>query len=140
MALDPKARDVTINYDGGYCNMTRGLAEFMFGTDFAPLAVAPKPETVSVKAHSRTRVIGQPSTNVAAHTYTYDKYPTSTSELAEGGQPVMVNIGEDSDWTVRVGGPLYAFVDFLDQKVQLDAVFVTSQRGTKYGPVGVNIN
>lgn len=140
MALDPQARDVRIAYDGGSVSMTRGLAEVIFGTDFAPLESQPVPTTISVRGHDRVRVIGQPPTTVAAHNYTYDRYPTTQSSLAEGGEPVMVTITDGSSWTARVSGPLNEFATFLANNTILTGVFFQSQRGTNYGPFAVNQN
>jgi hypothetical protein len=140
MALDPQARDVRIPYAGGSVSMTRGLAEAIFGTDFAPLESQPVPTTVSVRGHDRVRVIGGDTTTVAAHNYTYDKYPTTQSSLAEGGEPVMITLTDGSSWTARVSGPLNEFATFLADNTTIDNVFFKSQRGTNYGPFAVNQN
>jgi len=140
MALDPQARDVRIAYAGGSVSMTSGLAKTVFSTDFAPLESQPVSTNVSVRSHQRVRVIGQPATTVAAHNYTYDKYPTTQSSLAEGGEPVMLTITDGSSWTARVSGPLNEFATFLADNTILTGVFFQSQRGTNYGPFAVNQN
>lgn len=140
MALDPKARDVRVPFDGGACEMTRGLAEVLFGTDFGVLESTPVSTNVSVKAHTRVRVIGLPGTNVAAYNYTYQKYPTMQNSLAAGGEPVLVTLNDGSSWTVRVSGPLNEFATFLAQKTIQSGIFFTSQKGTVYGPFTVNQN
>lgn len=120
--------------------MTRGLAATLFGQDFGVLEATPVPTQVSVRAHTRVRVIGFPATNVAAHNYTFDKYPTMQTGLSEGGEPVKVTLNDGTDWTVRVSGPLNEFATFLrDQTIQT-GIFFTSQRGTVYGPFTVNQN
>ena len=138
MALDPQARDVTIPFPGGSINCTRGLAEVLFGFDIGALETTPTLETVTVRGHDRVRVIGQPATTVNAHQYNYNKYPTSDSGLAEGGQPCMVTLNDGTSWTIRVSGPLHTFADFLRNHVAQSGVFFTSQRGTKYGPFTLN--
>jgi hypothetical protein len=140
MALDPQARDVTIPFPGGNCNCTRGLAEALFGPDLGVLEATPVPTNVSVRGHNRVRVIGQPAITVNAHNYTYDKYPTAISSLAEGGQPCIVTLTDGSSWTIRVSGPLNEFATFLARNTALTGIFFTSQRGTKYGPFTVNQN
>lgn len=140
MALDPKARDVTIPYPGGSCSCTRGLAEVLFGTDLAPLETTPVSTNVSVRSHQRVRVIGTPAITVNAHNYTYEKYPTASTSLAEGGQPCMVTLNDGSSWTIRVSGPLNEFATFLKDKTVGTGIFFHSQRGTKYGPFTVDQN
>lgn len=120
--------------------MTRGLAEAIFGTDFAPLESQPVSTTVSVRGHDRVRVIGGDATTVAAYNYTFDKYPTTQSGLSEGGEPVMITITDGSSWTARVSGPLNEFATFLADNTTIDNVFFKSQRGTNYGPFAVNQN
>jgi hypothetical protein len=138
MALDPQARDVRIPYEGGSVSMTRGLAEAIFGTDFAPLETAPVETAVSVRGHERVRVIGGDATTVNAYNYTFNKYPTTQSGLSEGGEPVMVTITDGSSWTARVSGPLNEFATFLANNTTIDNVFFKSQRGTNYGPFAVD--
>ena len=140
MALDPKARDVRIPFAGGSCEMTRGLAEILFGTDFGVLESTPVATNVSVKSHPRVRVIGGPTTTIDAYNYTFQKYPTMQNSLAAGGEPVMVTINDGSSWTVRVSGPLNEFATFLRDQTILTGIFFTSQKGTVYGPFTVNQN
>ena len=120
--------------------MTRGLAEVLFGTDFGVLEATPVPTNVSVKSHQRVRVIGGTATTVGAYNYTFDKYPTMQTSLAEGGQPVLVNIPPGENWTVRVSGPLNEFATFLAGNTIQTGVFFTSQRGSVYGPFTVDQN
>ena len=89
---------------------------------------------VSVVAHSRTRVIGGPTTAVSAHTYTYKQWPTSESGFADGGAVVLVSwSGSDGEWTARVTGSFADFGTFLQDNATSPSFF-RSQRGTKYGP------
>ena len=140
MALDPQARDVRIPYEGGSVSMTRGLAEAIFGTDFRAFETTSVPTNVSVRSHQRVRVIGLPATTVAAHNYTFNKFPTTQSSLAEGGEPVLVTLGTGETWTARVSGPLNAFATFLGGNTTVDNVFFKSQRGTNYGPFSIDQN
>lgn len=137
MALDPKAREVTIPYSGGFISLTRGLAEAVFGTNLNKIVAQGSTTTVNVKAHQRVRVIGQPATNVSAYSYTYKKWPTGVAENAKGGQPVMFNLSTGGDWTVRVHGPLSELASWLYGKVNDTGMTFTSQRGTVYGPFSI---
>ena len=140
MALDPKARSITLTYDGGYIEMTRGLAEMLFGASNPALETQPKDATVSVKSHSRTRVIGGPATSVGAYSYTYKKFPTTVSDLASGGREIFVDIGDGEKWTARVGGSFADAAVFFKANTKLDQVFFTSASGTVYGPFFVDQN
>ena len=140
MALDPKARDVRIPFSGGACEMTRGLAEKLFGADLGVLETTPVPTSVNVKSHSRVRVIGGDATTVGAYSYSFQKYPTTQSSLAAGGEPVMVTLNDSTSWTVRVSGPLNEFATFLKDKTTQTGIFFTSEKGTVYGPFTVNQN
>ena len=65
MADDPKAKQFTLNYAGGSITSTVGVFESLFGSESEVLNPVPTTETVTVKSHTRVRVIGQPATNVA---------------------------------------------------------------------------
>ena len=114
MAADNDARRITLNYTGGSLEMAIGNAKDLFGDNYEQLASTAVPTTVSVKAHSRVRVIGQPATQVSAYTYDYQKWPTSQAGLAQGGT-VIIMTGEDSagDWTARVSGSMADLSTFL---------------------------
>ena len=140
MALDPKAREITLNYSGGYIEMTRGLAEAIFGAANAALESQPKDTTVAVKSHSRTRVIGGPTTTVSAYQYTYKKFPTTSNDPASGGREIFIDIGDGEKWTGRVGGSFADAGVFFKDNTKLDQVFFQSAAGTKYGPLFVNQN
>ena len=140
MAVDPKARDVRIPFTGGSCEMTRGLAEVLFGADFGVLEATPVATNVSVRSHSRVRVIGGASTTIGSYNYTFQKYPTMQNSLAAGGEPVLVTLNDGTSWTVRVSGPLNEFATFLKDETIQTGIFFTSQKGTVYGPFTVNQN
>ena len=60
MASDPDAQSVTINYPGGSLRMALGNAKSLFGENNPNLSPDGEQNTVSVKSHTRTRVIGGP--------------------------------------------------------------------------------
>ena len=65
MAQDLDAREVTINYLGGSLSMTVGNAKNLFGENAPLIGGGGLPKTVSVKSHSRTRVIGGASKSIS---------------------------------------------------------------------------
>ena len=134
MAVDPDARKITVNYTGGSIYMTIGGLKSLLGTNYDTLVSQSQDKEVSVTAHSRTRVIGGPTTSVAAHNYTYKQWPTSESGFADGGSVVLVSWqGSDGEWTARVTGSFADFGTFLQANATSPSFF-KSQRGTKYGP------
>jgi hypothetical protein len=136
MAKDPKAARVVFNYTGGAATMTRGLADAILGLDWRLNQGGHVEKTVSVKAHTRQRVIGGPSTNVASHQYTFKAWPTMDAEQASGGQSVRVVLASGDSWTVRVSGAMSVFCDWLNKEAKITNFNVISERGTIYGPFG----
>jgi len=134
MAQDFDAANVTINYVGGSISMPIGNAKNLFGEDGYVL-LRPQGETVtiSVKAHARTRVIGGPSTNVSANTYTYNKWPRSNKSNSAGGQEiVMAWEGSEGNWVARMTGSASDLGTFLNSASPKPVTFSTS--GSNYGP------
>lgn len=137
MALDPKARKVALNFPGGSLVATRGLLEALYGPDLNGAGQTSEPSTVSVSGHSRTRVIGGPSTSVAASNYVRRKYPKSINGGAAGGEPIALLVG-GKYWTARLTGSHQSFLDFLTGSsfFQSEALLWRSEKGTQYGPFG----
>ena len=134
MADDPKARNLTLNYDGGSLTMPVGTLESLFGVDSDILAPVPPTKQVGVREHSRVRVIGGPSTTVTSHTYEQIQWPTSQASNAAAGDVCLFTWeGSDGTWTGRVTGALSALGVFLVANSPKTVVF-RSERGTKYGP------
>ena len=134
MALDAGSVITTINYDGGSMTTTVGLLEAIWGKNYPGLQTPSTTTQVSVKAHTRKRVIGGPSTNVGAYTYSYKQWPTSEANNCAGGGVVLLRIsGVDGVWTARISGSMSDFGSFLD-KQSPKAINFRTERGTKYGP------
>ena len=134
MAVDWDARRITLNYTGGSLEMAIGNAKDLFGDDYEQLASTAVPTTVSVKAHSRVRVIGQPASQVTAYQYEYQKWPTSQAGLAQGGTVILMRWeNSEGDWQARVTGSMAALSTFLSESSPKPVSFRT-ERGTKYGP------
>ncbi len=114
--------------------MPLGNLKSLFGANFDKLTATPVDTSVSVKSHTRTRVIGGTATTVPAFSYTYKQWPTSQANNAAAGRVAIMSwTGSDGDWVARVSGA------FADLGVYLEAnssntVSFRSERGTKYGP------
>ena len=134
MATDSDAKRITLNYIGGSLEMAIGNAKDLFGNDYSQLASTAVPKSVSVKKHDRYRVIGGTKSEVAAHDYTYQKWPTSAAGLAQGGTVILMAWeGSDGDWEARVSGSMADLSTFLAESSPKPVEFRT-ERGTKYGP------
>jgi hypothetical protein len=132
--MDPDAKDLTLNYPGGSLTMPLGALKDLLGDTFEGLTPVPETKSVSVKSHSRTRVIGSPSTTVSGFSYEFTQWPTSQANNAAAGEVVLLSWdGSDGPWTGRVSGSLSALGIFLVANSTKPVAF-RSQRGTKYGP------
>lgn len=134
MSVDPDAREISINYEGGSLVMTIGNAKSLFGDDSELLRPTGEVESVSVSGHQRTRIIGGPTTTIGAYTYTYTQWPVGSSSLASGGQAIsMAWEGSNGYWTARLKGSASDLGTFLNNTSPKAVTFKT-QRGTPYGP------
>jgi hypothetical protein len=132
--MDPDARDLTLNYPGGSLTMALGDLKDLLGDDFAGLTPVPETKQVTVKSHSRVRVIGQPASNVTGFSYEFTQWPTSQANNAASGEVVLLTWdGSDGSWTGRVTGAFSALGIFLVANSTKPVAF-RSERGTKYGP------
>ena len=130
MALDE--RILTIPYPGGAVSSFGANLKDVFGDQFEGLAIEPENVSVSVSAHSRTRVIGGPSTQVSGTTYRLDSWPRQPVDPAAGGTPILMTLSDGEDWTFRISGPFWRFNNFLRDNMAVDAVFYRTERGTQY--------
>jgi hypothetical protein len=112
MAVDPKARKFSLTWDGGYLTATVGLLEALYGKDFAEKVGAGARKDISVKGHSRVRVIGQPAKTIASYNYSVIDYPRRVSGGAAGGQPIRIEYN-GKWWSARLGGSVQDFKAFL---------------------------
>jgi hypothetical protein len=138
MALDPKARKIALNFPNGSLTATQGLLEEVFGPNLTGAGESVTTSTVSVSGHSRTRVIGGPSTSVASSNYTRKKYPSNVTGNAAGGEAIALLV-DGRYWTARLTGSHQAFNDFLTGTSFFlnGAMFWRSEKGKPYGPFGV---
>ena len=132
MATDPKARKFSLTWDGGYLTTTVGLLEALYGTDFMKAVGAGSAKTISVKSHTRTRVIGGASRTIASHDYNLIKYPRTLSGGAAGGQEIKI-IYDGGKWTARLGGSVQDFKAFLSGTGKPDNAFTfLTEKGGLY--------
>ena len=130
MATDE--RILTIPYQGGAISSFGANLKDVFGENFEGLKVEPENVSVSVSAHSRTRVIGGTSTNVAGHTYRIDSWPRQPVDPAAGGTTILMTLSDGEDWTFRVSGPFWRLNNFLKDNMVPSSIFYRSERGTQY--------
>ena len=130
MATDE--RILTIPYQGGAISSFGANLKDVFGDNFEGLKVEPENVSVSVSAHSRTRVIGGTSTNVAGHTYRIDSWPRQPVDPAAGGTTILMTLSDGEDWTFRVSGPFWRLNNFLKDNMVPSSIFYRSERGTQY--------
>jgi hypothetical protein len=134
MATDPDARKVPINYEGGTIVMTYGMAKNLFSDDSQYISPEAEDKSVSVKAHTRTRVIGGASTPVSGYSYTFKSWPNLPGGNSSGGEAILMTWdGTDSWWTARLHGSASDLGSFLDKESPRGVLFKT-ERGTTYGP------
>jgi hypothetical protein len=125
---------MTLNYEGGSIEMATGNLTGLFGESAVSDLTKGVTKTVSVKAHSRTRVIGGGSTSIAGGSYTYKQFPSSGNSQAAGGEEVMISwTGSNGWWVARVNGALWKLGEYLDSAAPAD-VFFKAAGGRTYGP------
>lgn len=141
MPADLQAKKVALNFPGGSLTATKGLLEAIFGPNLTGAGADVTVGTVTVSGHSRTRVIGGPSTTVSGYSYTDKKYPTTQNGGAAGGKVVMLLVG-GKYWTGRLSGSYQNFADFITGTnfAFSGAFFFKSERGTTFGPFGNDVN
>lgn len=134
MATDLDAKDITLRYADGSLTMTRGNAKALFGEDSTVLDPEREDVDAAVKAHTRVRVIGGASVNVAAHNRNHKQWATSNANNAAAGSLIYME-WEDSEgkWAARVTGTMAALGTFLNSNAPKLTGFRTA-RGRKYGP------
>ena len=138
MSDDMDARQITLNYVGGSLEMSIGNAKDIFGADFDQLDPGPELKSVSVKSHSRTRVIGGPSKAISGYTYEFMSWPTSQASNAAAGTVILMTWeGSEGAFTGRVSGKMASAASFFATYTKKTIAFRT-QRGTEYGPFAAN--
>ena len=137
MAIDLKARRISVNFPGGSLTGPYGLIEAVFGQLVAESGGNAEPTQVQRGAYSIQRVIGGPTTSVAGSTYTLKKYPKAVNGGAAGGEAIKVLHNGDW-WTLRLSGSHQDFNAWCENAVNAGGIgfLWKSERGTSYGPFG----
>ena len=140
MAVDPNARQIILNYEGGSLRMPVGNAKHLFGENYELLKPNGVPYNGQVQGHSRVRVIGQDPSPVKPHERDYMKWPTSQANNAGAGNVAMMYWeGSLHPWQVRYTGAAADLTTFLSTSSPKPVGFTTS-RGTVYGVVIGDVN
>jgi hypothetical protein len=115
MAGDPKARLVTVAYQGGTMTATLGLLEYLLGD----LQLSwQKPSDSTNHAGRRLR-----------------KYGARQRAAARGGRVMNLSLINGDSFQVRITGTDTDFIDFVLARIGEGLVLnAYTQRGTIYGP------
>jgi hypothetical protein len=134
MAGDPKAKAITIPYEGGAFTTTRELVKYIFGEKFVNNQTAKTVDRTRAQ-HNRTRVIGGPSILVKAANYKFTKFPVARGLSRSGGEPILLLVDADV-FTARLHGSHQAFVKFIKgQSWSTQKTFsIRTEKGSTYGP------
>lgn len=134
MAVDQNARRISVGFPGGSLSASRGLLTALFGPGLVN-ANQSGTESVSVKSHSRVRVIGGPATSVSATNYNRVKYPSGRSNGGAGGEAIRLFVAGDW-WTARLTGSHQDFNNWLESSTWASGATAMwrSEKGTTYGP------
>lgn len=109
---DPLAQHYSLSWPHGYISTTQGLMKAIWGDNFLANAGGPTTKNVSVKLHSRYRVIGGSERLVQPHSFTLKRYPHKLFGGPAGGQTIKIRVG--NEWfTARLGGSVEAFKAWL---------------------------
>jgi hypothetical protein len=134
MALDPNARRISIGFPGGSLSAKVGLMKAIFGESLVEQSMQGT-EKVSVKAHSRVRVIGGAATQVGATNYDRKKFPKGQRGGAAGGEPIAFFYKGDW-WSFRLTGSHQDLNSWLATRpgVGVEPRVWRSEKDTPYGP------
>lgn len=114
MASDPKARRMTLSYQGGTVTGALGLLEYLFG------------ETEPVWGGGSTA-----TTPTGQRRY---KYGTRQRSNAAAGKQIFIDCGIDGVYSVRVTGDVVDFVEKVVQAAGSKIKQIWTRRGSVYGP------
>ena len=133
MAADPLAKPWTLPYADGSYTDAMGNLQYIFGEDFANLAVEPVRTEFTRAQHQRVRVIGEPATAVAQANVDYMRWPASVSGRAAGGEEIRWYDEDDNTWrTGRVSGTFSDFNAWVEENMILTRFEYRTARGTRY--------
>jgi hypothetical protein len=134
MTVDPKARRMTLTFEGGSLTASKGLLEAVFGPE---LVRAPAGAAVLVQrdATERSDYPGGPKTAVKGSNFTLKRYGSPNASGSSGGEPILLYVG-GSPFTARLSGSHQAFCEYLKNSTWASGndAYWRSQHGTSYGP------
>jgi len=112
-----------------------GLLVWLFGSGYKSLGLQMQTMNATRAQHARQRVIGGPTTQVAASTYQYVRAATAVKGNAKCGKHLYI-VTTDGTYALRYSGPLKtAAFNIYGETVQLNSIRrIVSQRGTKVLP------
>lgn len=135
---DAAARNQNLGYPGGSITGPVGTLDWFFALKSGNSNYCNSQSiTVARKSYSRTRVIGGPSVNVAAATYTLKQFPFVDDQTGQAGKEMkIIDPATGDGWTVRRRGSMQALVDAIcSGALQAGRPFyIRSLRGRTYGP------
>jgi hypothetical protein len=115
MAIDPKARTVTLSYAGGTVTGVLGLIEYIFGAQQLRWTAPSLPPSTP----------GGP---------TRRKYGSRQRSSAAGGKTMTLRLSNGETWQLRYTGTAIKFIDaVLTKSVPGRVVQAWTPRGTIYG-------
>jgi hypothetical protein len=116
VAIDPKARTVTLSYPGGTVTAVLGLIEYIFGTQTIGWQTLAGPALTPGGRRRR-------------------KYGTRQRSAAAGGRVMNLRLDEGHVWQVRYSGTDLDFISAVISKTVPGRVKQAwTPRGTIYGP------
>jgi hypothetical protein len=135
-----KARVYTVNFaGGGALTATRGLLDAIFAAGMLTSGSCNAPsKTISVKSHTRQRIIGGVNKTISGYSYNLKAYPTTPKLARSGGEEISLRVNGEW-WTARLSGSHQDFMAWLcanASSLAVDELYWKSQHGTNYGPVG----
>ena len=114
MATDPKARTMTVAYEGGTVSAALGLLQYLFGN----LEPAWGAGSVGTTQTGRKRY----------------KYGSRQKSNAAAGKQVFLDLTDGKTYSVRVTGNVVDFVDAILPKTGNTVARVYTRRGSEYAP------
>ena len=116
MAIDPKARNVTLSYEGGTITGSLGLIQYVFGEQTLSWDITGLPPSAP-GGNSRR------------------KYGSRQRSAAAGGKVMFLRLNTGDAWTVRYTGTAIKFIDaVLSKSIRGRVIQAWTTRGTLYGP------
>lgn len=115
MAIDPKARKVTVSYTGGTVTLTQGLFLYLFPGEKLEWKDPTPPGGGGLGRRKRI-------------------YGSRKRSAAMGGRILTLRLKDETDWQVRVAGADLDFISNFVMRAGDKVSTVYTRRGTVYAP------